>query len=146
IVGLRREGPRAVVLALDCGHHRHVRHRPPLQVHPWVLDEAAARQRVGQGIECLRCGQRQLPEGSVSYRRTADFDEHTVPAGLLAAHRTRAGVWGRLWLVFEAPWGERVQVEPGAPAVIPAAVPHHVEPCGPVCFHVEFLRPPAADG
>ena len=27
---------------LDCGHRRHLRHRPPLSSMPWLLDAAAA--------------------------------------------------------------------------------------------------------
>lgn len=153
IVGLVREGPDAVVLALDCGHRRHVRHRPPLSDAPWVRDEQAARSRVGQPIECLRCGQRQLPEGWVVDRRTADFDEHHTPAGLRRSHRIRAGVWGRLVvtrgtlrLCFEPPRDEEVLAAPGDPVVIPTGLPHHVQLGGPVCFYVEFLRPPAKDG
>lgn len=109
------------------------------------------RGRIGESIECLRCGQRLLPEGVLVYRRTADFDEHTVPAGLLGSHRTKAGVWarvvvtrGRLWLDFEAPLHEQVEAVPDGPVVIPARLPHHVRLAGPVCFHVEFLRPPLA--
>lgn len=153
IVGLRREGPQAVVLALDCGHRRHVRHRPPLSDHPWVCDEQAARAKVGESIECLGCGQRRLPEGWVAYRRTAQFDEHTTPAGLLGSHRTRQGVWGRLvvtqgrlWLCFEAPRVEQIEAVPGAPVVIPTGLPHHVRLAGPVRFHVEFLRSPPVEG
>jgi tellurite resistance-related uncharacterized protein len=157
IMGVRREAAGApgdaVVLGLDCGHQRHVRHRPPLSSHPWVRDDAACEQRVGQRIECLRCGQRLLPEAARAYRRTADFDEGTVPAGLVRAHSTKAGVWGRLVvehgtlsLRFEAPLGVEVLARPGAPVVIPPQLPHHVRLAGPVRFFVEFLRVPADDG
>ncbi|MEM9459869.1 MAG: DUF3565 domain-containing protein [Myxococcota bacterium] len=153
IVALGREGPDAVVLELDCGHRRHVRHRPPLSDAPWVADEQAAWSRVGQSIECLRCEQRQLPEGWVVHRRTADFDEHRTPEGLRRSHRIRAGVWGRLVvtrgalrLCFEPPRGEVVLATPGDPVVIPTGLPHHVQLMGPVCFYVEFLRPPGPDG
>jgi tellurite resistance-related uncharacterized protein len=37
-----------------------------------------------------------LPDGLVLDRTTDEFDEHTVPAGLLRDHRVAAGVWGRL--------------------------------------------------
>ncbi len=153
IVAWRREEPSSVVLTLDCGHPRHVRHRPPLSQHPWVLDDSTVQSRVGETIECLRCGQRLLPEGVVGYRRTKTFDEHSVPAGLLGTHRTKEGVWGRLWveqgrlwLDFSAPLDEEVEVVPDAPAAIPAALPHRVRLVGPVRFHVEFLRSPSMDG
>lgn len=53
IVDFRREGPRAVVLGLDCGHRRHARHRPPLGELPWVCDDEAARGRVGSTEESV---------------------------------------------------------------------------------------------
>lgn len=147
IVGWQREGEGSVVLSLVCGHARHVRHVPPLQPNPWVTRDEAVRGKVGESIECLRCGQRLLPEGAKSYRRTRSFDEHTVPAGLLGTHRTAPGVWGRLWveqgrlwLHFDPPLSERVDVVPGEPAVIPAALSHRVRLSGPVRFSVEFLR------
>jgi tellurite methyltransferase len=143
----RREAADAVVLRLECGHDRHVRHRPPLSRHGWVMDDAGCEVRVGEPIECLRCGQRLLPEAVQVYRRTADFDQDTVPAGLLHAHSTKAGTWGRLvvedgqlWLSFEPPLSVEVLAQPGSPAVIPPQLRHHVRLAGPVRFHVEFLR------
>lgn len=145
----RREAVDAVVLRLHCGHDRHVRHRPPLSSHAWVTDDAACEARVGESIECLRCGQRRMPERAEVYGRTADFEEGTVAAGLLHAHATKAGVWGRLWvesgalwLCFEPPLAIEVLAEPGSPAAIPPQLRHHVRLVGPVRFHVEFLRVP----
>jgi tellurite methyltransferase len=60
----RREAADVVVLRLDCGHDRHVRHRPPLSSHVWVMDDATCEVRVGESIECLRCGRPvKLPDG-----------------------------------------------------------------------------------
>ncbi|MCX4242910.1 DUF3565 domain-containing protein [Paraliomyxa miuraensis] len=153
IEAVRREAADAVVLRLDCGHPRHVRHRPPLSSHPWVLDDEACAQRVGHRIECLRCGQRQLPEHAEPYRRTAEFDEHTVPAGLRRAHTTKRGVWGRLVvergelpLCFDPPLAIEVVARPGEPVIIPPELPHSVRPRGPVRFAVEFLRVRSDDG
>jgi tellurite resistance-related uncharacterized protein len=146
----RREGSDAVVLRLECGHDRHVHHRPPRSSHPWVLDDAACDARVGQAIECLRCGQRLVPDDARPYRRTESFDEHTIPAGLLGAHSTKAGTWGRLWVEqgrlvvwFEPPLSLEAAGEPGAPVAIPPQLRHQVRLRGPVRFHVEFLRVPS---
>ncbi|HEU4961239.1 MAG TPA: DUF1971 domain-containing protein [Sphingomonas sp.] len=91
-----------------------------------------------------------LPPGLESYRRTDSFTEATVPAGLLADHTTKAGTWGLIH-VEEGLLRYRV-TDPGrepldvvlspdrAPGVIEPAVRHHVEPLGPVRFHVEFWR------
>lgn len=150
ILGWRREAADTVVSTLDCGHDRHVRHQPPLSSHAWVLDDAACDARVGASIECLRCGQRLLPERAQSYRRIASFDETTIPAGLRRAHTTKAGAWGRLhveegrlWLCFEPPLAVEVLVQPGSPAAIPPLLLHHVRLDGPVRGFVEFLRVPA---
>lgn len=147
IEGTRRVAPDEVVLRLDCGHERHARHHPPLTSLPWVLDDAACEARVGQAIECLRCGQRLMPDAARFVRSTAVFDEHTLPAGLRHAHSTKAGVWGRLVveegvlrLWFEPPLDEEVEARPGGSVAIPPQLRHEVRLCGPVRFRVEFLR------
>jgi tellurite resistance-related uncharacterized protein len=139
------------VVWLDCGHRRHVRHRPPLSSYPWIDDDAQRLAHVGQAIECERCGQREWPAGVEPYRTTPSFDASTVPAGLLAAHNTRAGVWGRLEveagtlaLVFAAPLDERVELHAGEWAAIPPTLEHHVELADGARFHVVFCRRPAA--
>lgn len=91
-----------------------------------------------------------LPTTSVLDRVTDEFDETTVPAGLLRAHRVASGVWGRLVVrhgslrfVFEEDPDRPITVEAaGRPSVvIPPDVRHHVEIQGPVRFAVEFYRP-----
>ncbi|MEM7159824.1 MAG: DUF3565 domain-containing protein [Myxococcota bacterium] len=153
IEGFTRESEDAVVLHLHCGHDRHVRHRPPMEVHEWATDDDRCRERVGQSIECLRCTQRLLPEGAEAYRRTPSFDEHSTPAGLRRDHSTKQGVWGRviveegeLRLEFGPPVSATVDGRPGAPIVIPPAVVHYVRLTGRVRFHVEFLRCSPAPG
>ncbi|MDH3248778.1 MAG: DUF1971 domain-containing protein [Acidimicrobiia bacterium] len=90
----------------------------------------------------------QLPSDVEHVRTTKVFDEATVPAGLLAAHRIAPGVWGRLLvhaglLVFrfeDEP--ERAQtLEAGGALVIPPGRPHRIELDGsPVAFAIEFHR------
>ena len=91
----------------------------------------------------------ELPAGVALVRTTAEFDERSVPRGLLRAHRVAAGVWGRLVvhggsLTFgfdDEADSERV-VEAGTSQVIPPARTHHVTIVGPVRFVVEFYEPP----
>lgn len=107
---------------------------------------------------------KQLPDTAVPYRRTSEFDEQSVPAGLLRAHSTKAGVWGRI-RVLEGrllyrilpdagsgdsagdsqgpgqPGGEEVELVPGTDGVIEPTALHQVEPLGRVRFFVEFLAP-----
>lgn len=43
------------VAELECGHHRHVRHDPPMQSRPWVLTEKGRAQHMGTPIPCWLC-------------------------------------------------------------------------------------------
>lgn len=92
-----------------------------------------------------------LPAGSELTRTTREFDELTVPAGLEAAHRIAAGVWGCLVVLegslrfgFEDTSEEHDLIAP-ARQVIPPARLHHVAVDGPVRFKIEFYRADAED-
>ena len=88
-----------------------------------------------------------LPDRLVLVRITPEFDEHTVPAGLLAAHRTAPHVWGRLAVrdgniafVFDDHPDDIHQLSKGESIGIPPQRRHHVIVTGPVRFVVEFHR------
>lgn len=57
-----RDGDGAWIVDLDCGHRRHIRHRPPLSSFPWIDDAAARAAKVGQAIECDRCLRGEPPD------------------------------------------------------------------------------------
>ena len=57
IVGYHRDEHGDWVAELACGHHRHVRHQPPFELRPWVLDAESRRQRLGTLLECGLCDQ-----------------------------------------------------------------------------------------
>jgi tellurite resistance-related uncharacterized protein len=92
----------------------------------------------------------QLPEGLEPYSRTASFTEETLPAGLRKDHTTKAGSWGLIRveqgvLRYRVTDPRRVasdqELAPDtSPGVVEPTILHHVEPVGPVRFHVEFLR------
>jgi tellurite resistance-related uncharacterized protein len=91
----------------------------------------------------------ELPDDCVAYRKTAVFTQDTVPAGLLRAHRTAAGVWalihvldGRLLYRINEPTTSELVIEPGVPGVIEPAVSHEIAPLGMSRFYVEFHRRP----
>jgi tellurite resistance-related uncharacterized protein len=91
-----------------------------------------------------------LPEGLQHVRTTDVFDETTVPAGLLRAHRVAEGVWGRLVVhtgsvtfVFDDEPDRPVTVSSGDVVAIPPSRQHHVELTGPATFAVEFHRIPS---
>ncbi|MGI9615312.1 MAG: DUF1971 domain-containing protein [Acidimicrobiales bacterium] len=88
-----------------------------------------------------------LPDDAVLVRTTAVFDEESVPAGLLRAHRVADGVWGRLVVhrgtldfLFEDEPEAPITLAAGDSVVIPPAVPHRVVLTGSTAFAVEFHR------
>lgn len=91
-----------------------------------------------------------LPSGLVAYKRTALFDEVSLPAGLRRAHSTRPGVWALIHVVegallYRIPELDYEQrLEPGVPGVVRPEQLHDVTPLGAVKFYVEFhaAQPP----
>jgi tellurite resistance-related uncharacterized protein len=84
-------------------------------------------------------------------KRTPDFNPDTVPAGLLRAHSTKPGTWGRICVVegtlMYRVLDERRQcrewlLTPLQDGVVEPTILHEVELTGPVTFFVEFLREP----
>jgi len=91
--------------------------------------------------------QQPWPDGLAPYRRTPDFTEATIPAGLLKAHATKDGVWAKLHVLAgtlkfrDLASGEHRALPVGIyPLIFPEAL-HEVELCGPVRFFVEFHKP-----
>ncbi len=91
----------------------------------------------------------RLPQDVREYRRTAEFDEASVPKGLLRSHTTKAGVWGEIRVLeghlhyrVLGPEPEALRLGPGDVGIVAPQVPHEVEPDGPVRFYVAFLRVP----
>jgi tellurite resistance-related uncharacterized protein len=89
----------------------------------------------------------EVPPGFELARTTATFDNGTVPAGLLAAHRVADGVWGRLVVrsgrvtfVFDDDPDHPIVVAEGSGVAIPPGRAHHLELTEPATFAVEFYR------
>jgi ferredoxin len=87
----------------------------------------------------------RLPDGLRLVRTTPEFTATTTPAGLRAAHRVAAGVWGRLRVlegrvrfVFEGPPPSARELIAGEAIDIPPDTAHHVEPAAGCRFVVEF--------
>ncbi len=90
-----------------------------------------------------------LPLGFVSYRRTPEFSESTVPAALRRHHATKAGVWARIHVVAGSlryrilgPEPEEHTLSPDHAGVVEPELLHEVEPLGEVRFYLEFFRRP----
>ena len=132
---------------LDCGHPQHVRHNPPFVNRPWVTTEAGREGMLGSELMCPRCDRMEWPEGLVAYRRTPEFTEQTVPAGLVRDHATKRGVWGKLCVTegairycVQAPVNKEFTIAAPDDAVIVPEMKHHVRVEAPVRFHVEFWK------
>lgn len=90
---------------------------------------------------------KNLPENVNSYKKTATFNQETVPAGLLKAHTTKAGTWGKINIIsgkllymIETEPQESIELSPSKYGVVEPEVPHHVQPLGEVEFFVEFYK------
>lgn len=93
----------------------------------------------------------QLPGGLEHVRTTDVFDNTTVPAGLLRAHRVADGVWGNLVVhtgtvtfVFDDEPDHPIAARSGDTVAIPPARQHHLELDEPATFAIEFHRIPSA--
>ena len=93
-----------------------------------------------------------LPDGLEHVRTTDIFDNDTVPAGLLRAHRVADGVWGRLVVhsgtvsfVFDDEPEHPITVSAGDAVAIPPAVvkfppTYNAAPLPSSCTHSECAR------
>jgi tellurite resistance-related uncharacterized protein len=134
------------VAELSCGHRQHVRHEPPFIERPWVTTEQGRAAKIGALLECLRCDRFEWPEGFVSYRKTAEFTEQSIPAALRHQHSTKPGVWAKIQvttgrLIYRVDsLDARFELSAEAPGIVIPEVTHYVELLGPVRFYVEFYR------
>jgi len=90
---------------------------------------------------------KQLPPNVIPYKRTPEFDEVSVPKGLLHEHRTKEGVWGKIVVLegklrytINEPQEEGIILDENTHGVVEPTVRHEVTPLGNVKFYVEFYR------
>lgn len=90
---------------------------------------------------------KSLPSEVVAYKRTPEFTDTTVPAGLLRSHDTKPGVWGRIVVLEGAllyrilePEVEDIRLDPSIAGIVEPTVKHEVVPEAGVRFYVEFYR------
>lgn len=88
-----------------------------------------------------------LPNNLEFSHRTTEFDQNSVPAGILGRHTTAEGVWGKI-TVTEGSLTYRI-LEPGTEeqtldethyGVVTPQTAHQVVVTGPVKFHVQFFK------
>lgn len=90
---------------------------------------------------------KNLPATVSSYKKTPEFTHLTVPKGLLNAHSTKEGTWGKI-IILEGtlryrilePEVEVVDLSTEKYGVVEPTILHEVEPLTDVVFYVEFYR------
>ncbi len=90
---------------------------------------------------------KSLPTNVVAYKKTLEFNEMSVPKGLLKAHQTKENVWGKI-VVIEGelqytiiePEIETIVLTVNNYGVVEPTILHEVKPLGKVKFYVEFYR------
>jgi tellurite resistance-related uncharacterized protein len=149
IVGFHRDEEGDWVAELSCLHNQHVRHRPPFQQRPWVLDDAGRASRLGAELECPLCERAEFPEGLELARVAGPFDADSLPAGLRRDHRVADSVWGCLQVESGSVWFSmrtepplEARLEAGARQPIPPGVAHALTVEGPVRLAVAFYVKP----
>jgi hypothetical protein len=61
MVGFHQDDEGHWVAELACGHTQHVRHDPPWQNRPWVLQADTRAVHVGACLRCRRCEAQECP-------------------------------------------------------------------------------------
>lgn len=89
----------------------------------------------------------KIPDTYTPFKRTPEFTETTIPAGLLNAHKTRTGIWAKIVVVageldyhIIEPEEKVIRLTPDTPGIIVPSMEHNVEAVGPVQFYVEFYN------
>lgn len=89
-----------------------------------------------------------VPASLIPYRRIGPFDRASLPVGLLAEHRLKAGTWARLTVQAGTTlflWDDGREepsrlIASGQTVTIPPTVPHHLEFTGDFSLSLTFLR------
>ena len=90
---------------------------------------------------------KKLPGNVTPYQKTPQFNETSIPKGLLKAHQTKNGVWGKIVVLegelrytINEPILETYVLDENNHGVVEPTVYHEVAPLGEVRFYVEFYR------
>ena len=84
---------------------------------------------------------------SCEIQKHTPFDQHSVPAGLLKAHQTKAGTWAKIVIVsgklsyrILEPECEEWVLSSENHGVVEPTILHEVAPLGEVQFYLDFYR------
>lgn len=88
---------------------------------------------------------KNLPKNLNPVRKTPEFNQESIPKGLLRAHQTKMGVWGKIVIIegklqykINEPKEEVIILDSEKFGVIEPTILHEVKPLGSVKFYVEF--------
>jgi Protein of unknown function (DUF3565) len=91
IVGFHRDDHGDWVAELSCGHSQHIRHRPPFELRPWILDDETRNARLGTARDCPLCDTEQGGESSCFAHLVCDECGVVLDGGGHAPGCTKAG-------------------------------------------------------
>ena len=90
---------------------------------------------------------KKLPNNLSSYKRTSDFNETTMPKGLLKAHQTPDSVWAKIIVLkgtleysINSKVPETIMLDKDNIGIIEPFVLHQVKAIGEVVFYLEFYK------
>jgi tellurite resistance-related uncharacterized protein len=90
---------------------------------------------------------KNLPESLNPVRKTPEFNEGSIPKGLLKAHQTKKGVWGKIVIIegklqykINEPEEEINILDSDKFGVLEPTILHEIKPLGSVKFYVEFYE------
>jgi len=153
IVAFHQDDAGEWVAELSCLHNQHVRHRPPFQLRPWVLDDKGRTGRIGSPIDCPLCARAELPEGLHVVRTAGPFDADTVPPGVLGSHIVADRTWacvhvrdGSVLFTLETEPPLAVRLHAGDRQAIPPGLIHMLSLEGPVRLTVDVLTRVGSSG
>lgn len=88
-----------------------------------------------------------LPTDVTAYKKTPEFDETSIPKGLLKAHQTKEGVWGKIVILegqleykINEPEIEITILDQHNHGVVEPTIFHEVKAVDHVKFYVEFYK------
>ena len=151
ITGFKLDEHGDWIASLSCGHRQHVRHRPPFEERPWVVTEIGRRGKLRKPLDCTRCDRFEMPDNFKVYRKTAEFNERTIPRSLRRDHSTKAGVWAKIQVIEGKlnyridPLAAQFELSPAVPGIVIPEARHHLEAIGSVRFFVEFYKRAESD-
>lgn len=64
ITSYRQDDTGDWIAELACGHAQHVRHSPPWELRPWVLNAQDRQAKLGTHLDCGTCDQSTTPNGA----------------------------------------------------------------------------------